>query len=73
MDPPPDSALARGQLPAGTFDASETGEPSSCRPSSPKRRRRCSSFGAEVSPLLWFKRVYFSTSIGSRAAGLIAK
>ena len=69
MDPPPDSALARGQLPAGTFDPSKSGEPASCRPSSPKRRRGRPSSGAEVSPSLWFKRVYFSTSVGSRAGG----
>ena len=72
MDPPADPALARAQSSAGAFGAGDSGEHASSGASSPKRRRTLPSAGAEVSPQVWLKRVYFSTSTGARARGLVA-
>ena len=72
MDPPADPALARAQSSAGAFGAGDSGEHASSGASSPKRRRTLPSAGAEVSPQVWLKRVYFSTSPGARARGLVA-
>ena len=73
MDPPADPALARAQSSAGTFGAGDSGEHASSGAASRKRRRTLPSAGAEVSPQVWLKRVYFSTSTGARARGLIVK
>ena len=72
MDPPADPALARAKSSAGAFGAGDSGEHASSGASSPKRRRTLPSAGAEVSPQVWLKRVYFSTSPGARARGLVA-
>ena len=73
MDPPADPALAHAQSCAGTFGAGDSGEHASSGAASRKRRRTLPSAGAEVSPQVWLKRVYFSTSTGARARGLIVK